>query len=251
MMRILIKIISVLIVVGVFNSCKTAKSNYYSYSTVTYTIDSLKTPLYSNHLISYGDYVIEFKLGLKKTIDMYANSHKITSIGFDTLGIYLISGANKLFYEFDTFAIQNKLVKTGDLKDKSYGQTFNFQPRDTSSSSPSYGPLKETQINKITCYVSEVKSVNTPGADSIQTKIILIKSRKFNSLYKINGIKFPDSVYCIVGFQVVDMKNRIALVQEIESMQPLKANEKQICDHMIQTIKSLPVDSLRHSFSQN
>lgn len=65
--------------------------------------------------------------------------------------------------------------------------------------------------------------------DTIKQEAVLIKNKKFNSLYKMDGIKFTDSNYCIVGFNIYDLKNKQNFLQEIESMNPLTKKQKYIC----------------------
>ncbi len=66
--------------------------------------------------------------------------------------------------------------------------------------------------------------------------MLLIKSKKFNSVYNINGIKFTDNNYCIVGFYVYDAKKKEGFSEEINAMRPLTKKEKKICEMMVEKI---------------
>jgi hypothetical protein len=186
--------------------CSTSKETYYSYTVGTYTFDTVKHFFYSDNLISYGDYLFEFK----KKINIHRIVHKdsdSTSTYSDTIGVYLLSSTNKLYYEFDTFSLKHTVVKVGKIADKQFGLKFNSL--DTGyPSDVSFKPAKKILINNINCFIAEIVSNNKIENDSIVQKIILIKKVKFNSLYKVNGIKFPDSNYCIVGFKIYDLMKK-------------------------------------------
>lgn len=242
-MRITYKLISFLIIIQFLYGCTTSKEIYYSYKVGTYSLHIVKNFIYSDDLISYDDYLFEFKIKININNVLHGDSDS-TSIYSDTIGVYLLSGANKLYYEFDTFAIKNKVVKIGKFADKQFGFKFNFSGTD-STSNLSFTSPKEVVTNNIHYFITEIVSNNKTADDSINQKLLLIKNEKFNSLYKVHGIKFPDSNYCIVGFHIYDFKNRQSIFQEIESIKPLTEKQKKICASIVKKSKLCIVDTIK------
>jgi hypothetical protein len=237
------KLISFLAIVQFLYGCTISKENYYSYKVGTYTIDTVKHFFYSDNLISYGDYLFEFKNRLNINRIIQGDSDA-TSTYYDTAGVYLLSGQDKLYFEFATFGLNNEVIKIGRLTDKQLGFKFNSLGTGPPSDG-SFTPPEKTVINNINCFITEIISNNKRENDSIDQKIVLIKNKKFNSLFKINGIVYPDADYCIVGFHIYDLKNKENFLQDIESMRPLTEKEKSICAKMVERSKSCVVDTIK------
>lgn len=233
----------ILIIVLFLIGCRPSKENYYSYKVNNYTRDTVKQFIYSYNLISYGDYLFEFKDRVNFISNLYGNS-ETNSISYDTIGVYLLSLKNKLYYEFDTFTLKSNLVKNGKLSDKEYG--FKFNSLDTHGASDvSFTTPKKTMMNNIDCFITEIVLDNKTDNDSIQQTAVLIKKKKFTSLYKINGIKFRDRNYCIVGFNIYDLKKNQSFLQEIESMKPLTEKEIYICTNIIKKSQTYVTDTTK------
>jgi hypothetical protein len=201
--------------------------------------------LYDSRLISYGDDLFEFitKLGLHQNIN--GDSLLSESRSYDTVGVYLLSGANKLFYEFDRFSLENNVKKVGKLGNKPFGENFKFSTSEPRAN-VSYGPLERIVINNIPCFASTVISNDSLAADdSVNQKVLLIKKTHFNSLFKIRGVKFIDSHYCIIGVQLYDCKQKQGFSQEIDQMRVLTESEKAICKNMLEASKKCIVDTVR------
>ena len=237
-------LIGFLIIAEFLYGCTTSKEIYYSYRVNTYTIDTVKHFIYSDNLISYSDYLFEFRnrMNVNRTVNGGFDS---TSISYDTIGVYLLSGTtNKLYYEFDTFALKNKVVKIGILTDKQFGYKFTL-PAHQSTSDVSFTPPKKKVINNIDCFITQIFSNNKTENDSMNVEMVLIKNETFNSLYKMNGVKFTDSNYCIVGLHIFFLKKKESFLQDIESMKPLTEKEKDICANMIKKSKLCVVDTIK------
>ena len=242
-MLILFRLIKLFTSAVVLYGCTTPKEIFYSYKVNTYTTGPVKQFIYSNNLISYGDYLFEFKD--RENRNRIVDSHSDTTyIHYDTIGVYLLFRIDKLYYEFDTFTLKNEVVKIGRLTEKEFG--FKFSPTVTNSYADfSFTPPKHIIINNINCFITEIVPSKKIEDDSIKQELILIKNTKFNSLYKMNGIKFTDNNYCIVGFHIYDLNKKQGLLQEIESMRPLTDKEKAICESMIKKSKSAIVDTIK------
>ncbi len=244
-MRILVNSMIFLSCAGLLYCCTASKKTYYSYKENTYIIDSVKHLLYDSRLISYGDDLFEFrtKVGLQRS--MKGDSLLSESRSYDTVGVYLSSGANKLFYEFDRFSLENNVIKVGKLENKPFGESFTFSTSEPRAN-VSYGPLARKVINDVPCFVSTIISNNPLTADdSVNQKVLLIKNPHFNSLFKIRGLKFIDSHYCIIGFQLYDRKQKQGFFQEIDQMRVLTEGEKAICKNMLEASKQYNVDTVR------
>ncbi len=242
MRKAIIILITILAIQFLFG-CKGSNEIYYSYKSNWYTIDTVKRFITSNSLISYGDYLFEFKRTTKVINELRGESDSVTSsIYYDTTGVYLLGDKNRLYFEFDTFALENKIVKTGKLFQKPFGQLY---PDSISSEEVIYSTPVDTVINSINCFYSRVVPRNRNGRDSADVKVILLKKPKFNSLYKIGGGKFPDKDYCIVGFNAYSFKNNDGFVQEVDALRPLTEKEKSICKSMLMKSKIAVIDTIR------
>jgi hypothetical protein len=226
------------LVVSFLYGCKMPKEVYYSYQVNSYVIDTTKRLVTSSSLISFGDFLFEFHVKINIRNELGLESGKVkSSIEYDTVGIYLLQNKNPLYCELDTFAIQNKVIKTGKLWEKLYGQHFDSSDLVQPKPSPYFFPV-DTIINNIKCYYATVNRANENSGDYNEIKIILIKKPKFNSLNKISGAVFPDKDYCIIGINAHSFKNNDGFVQEIDALRPLTEKEKSICESMIVKSKS-------------
>lgn len=238
-MAAIVRLISLLFITSTLSFCKVSKQPFYSYKTATYSTDSVKRLLYYNHLISYGDYLFEFKITTRITTDIGESQSVSETFDYDTTGVYLLSGIDGFFYEFDTFALENSILKKGKLQDKPSGQNFSFQSNGKSLD-VTFDIPQPVEVNNIPCFFTRSVENNKTGGDSIDQKILLIKNPKFNSLYKINGITFTDSNYCIVGFQILNLERKQGLLEEIASIRNLNEDERMICESMIRKVRANP-----------
>ena len=241
-MSIIKNLISFIIVAQIFHGCATIKEKYFCYKVGTYTVDTVKELLYSENLISYGDYLFEFKERINLVTNMYGSESTITEY-HDTIGVYLLS-KNKLYYEFDTFALKNNVVKIGKIIDKTSGFKYTFPPANAVSD-VSFTPPKKTVINNIPCFITQIVSNNKTVNDTMNVEMVLIKDKTFNSPYKMNGVKFSDADYCIVGVRLYLLKKKAAFLQDIQSMRQLTDKEKAICESMIKKSKLSVVDTIK------
>lgn len=163
---------------------------------------------------------------------MHGDEEPVNSIMYDTIGVYLVSGKDQLYYEFDSFALKSKIIKHGPLSEK--GSGVNLSPvKKTDSSDTYYGPTEEVLINGIPCFYSSIISKKESAADTVEQKVVLIKNEHLNSLYKIKGVEFTNKEYCIVGIDQHLLTQNESLVEEIKNLRPLTANEKKICSTML------------------
>lgn len=229
-----------------FLSCKTTKNIYFAYKVDTYAIDSLKRFVTSSRVISFGDYLFEFRISTNFSDTLQGETGTIsTFVYFDTIGVYLLRSKEKVFYEFDTFALKNSLIKTGMRSKKEFGHRF--PDSDTiSTDQDSIEPfiIVDTLINNIQCSYTKLNPIKKNN-DSVEIKMTLFKNKNFNSLYKIGGFKFPDKDYCIVGYSAYSPKKKAGFVQELNALRPLTELEKNICENMVIKSRSCIVDTIK------
>ncbi len=232
------------LIASILFGCKMPKQNYYSYKVNSYVIDTTKRLVTSSSLISFGDYLFEFnvKINIKNELRLESRTVKST-IEYDTVSIYLLQNRYSLYFELDTFDIKNKIIKTGKLWEKLYGQHFDSSSLVQVKPSPYFVPV-DTIINNIKCYYATVETPNKTAEGNNEIKILLIKKPNFNSLNKIGGAIFPDKDYCIIGIDAYSFKGNDGFVQEIDALRPLTEKENSICESIIAKCKSADVDTL-------
>ncbi|MBK6379111.1 MAG: hypothetical protein IPF72_04945 [Chitinophagaceae bacterium] len=180
--------------------CKTSKEKFYAYKVESYTIDTTKRLLSSSNVISYGSYLFEFIQRANIINVLHGESGSLTSsVSYDTVSVYLLENKTNLYYSFDTFSLKNSLLKTGKLSDKEFGVRLNPSEKPDTTF---FSPPVEVLINKIKCFYTEVISKNKNMNDTFELKMTMIKNANLNSLYKINGAKFTDENFCIVGLNI-------------------------------------------------
>ena len=221
-------------IIILLTGCSVLKKPFYSYIVNSYGIDTVdgKKLYFFNNMISCGDYLFEFvvKINVNKSYKGAEIINQTTKL--DTTGVYILSAKNKQFYLFDTFTLTNKLTKSGPLADKKYGQRISFIEH-LDSSDTYYGSLKNTTVNGIPCYTSELIPIKINLNDSIRQEVTLIKKENFNSLYKFIGVEYTDKAYCIIGINVFNKNINQDFVQEIENLRELTEQERNICNLML------------------
>jgi len=215
-------------------SCSSNRKTYYAYKVNTYGVNSNtgKQIIASSSLISYGNHLFEFKNRLNLESPDQNDSAAIINFSYDSIGVYLLTSKKKLYYEFDSFADVSRLIKKGSLTSKPSGFRFS-QAAASDSTDIFYGPLKEVLKNDIQCFYVDLLSAKEASPYPAEQKLILIKKKRFNSLYRINGLEFTDKDYCIVGYSIFFPTINNASFQELVSLRPLTEEENKICKSLI------------------
>jgi hypothetical protein len=225
-------------VILLLNACVATKKMFYSYETNWYSIDSAKHLISPTRVISYGDYMFEFKIRTNINTEIYPNPDSVvSSTSYDTIGVYLISKEKQNFFEFDTFDLKSNIVKSGKWTEKETGTSLKSLEKDLRpNNSANFSSQRDTIINNILCFYSSTFSKKSDG-DTIEEKLISVKNRYLNSLYKIQGMKFEDDSFCIVGFSFFDPKSKEMSYQDINNLRLLTEKERQICESMVRKAK--------------
>ncbi len=220
-------------------SCKVSNSHY-SYKLTTYSISNniIEELPYINQLISYNEYLFEFKLDVRQIDTLYAKSGKLLSHRYyDTSGIYLLNPGNKQYVEFDTFSTNHKVVKAGKFSDKEFGVRLSDS---TLQSAPFFlnKILKDTFLWGKTLYYIDTIQKSSSGTDSILTHIFFIKDINFTSMYELNSGVYPDPEYSMVGYSTYFFEQKIMAAGVLENMRHLTKDENKICKLMIKKARS-------------
>lgn len=215
-------------------SCNTAKTTSYSFNIDRYVIDTANHLLGFSSLISYGDYLFEYKITTHFNTIINHRGESSQSVVYDTTGVYLLSGKTKRYCEFDSFGLNSKILGKGPFSAKPTGAGVTpVQQVAPDSSDAYYGPPQPVSINRVACYYSHVMLKSDAPEDSTLQSAILVKKENFNSLYKIRGIQFMDTAYCIIGFRKTHLLNDETFVEQINNLRPLTDKEIKICKLMI------------------
>lgn len=214
-------------------------SRYYFYKLNTNVINKgIKNTISSVRYISYGKYLFEFKDILSNSSEMKDGKIVLGKSIIVNSGVYMIiDNGKKTFYEYDTFSTNNKLIKKGDLADKNNGTDFEFK-NEKIDSNLQYKELAKIDRNNMLYYEAEIgqKNVNNDDIDII--KILLVNYPDFNSIYKINGIKYLDTAYTVLGFNIKNSNRTEEFSNELDSLRLLNRQEIKICEDLIRKGKS-------------
>lgn len=234
-------------IILLFNSCRISNKIFYSYKSVNYDVgENKKEDLkITSRLISYDGCLFEFKMQKKFNDTVFIESNKkVSSVYYDTIGVYLLPYKTNLYFEFDTFAVKNKLIKSGYITDKAFGQKFPAYS-DTSSNFYKNKIPKDTLIYGQDYFYVDSLIKNKDGVDSILYKILLFKNPDFISNYKMGIIDFQDKEYCAVGYHIYYYEQQTALLGIIEDMRPLTKEENKICAAMLKRVMKYNTDSIK------
>ncbi len=222
-----------------FAGCKISTPKYYSFTVKRYSsTDSIKIPFSKSSFISYGDYLFEFKEMINTINHVYLTKEPESTSKYDTVGVYLLKVKDSMYYEFDTFAVNNGLIKSELLKNKKNGISSPLKSDSDVYEKVNYKlSNKDTLINNVKIFRSSIiyKKKNQVD-DTLKMEYRLLKNNNFTSPYKIFGINYPDSNYSIAGIYVYNTKNHDCWLEEIDDMRYLTEEEIKICSIMIRKI---------------
>lgn len=214
--------------------CKSAKKVSYSFNVERYVVDTAKHLLDFSSLLSYGNYLFEYKIHTHYTKVIKGEGEPLLTAVYDTTGVYLLSGKNKLYCEFDSFSLKSNILSKGPFSSKLKGATVTpVRQVSADSSDTYYKPPQSMVLNNIPCYYSDIVFKNAPLKDTVQQSVLLIKKENLNSLYKIRGIEFMDPAYSIVGFRKTHLLKTDLFEERINNLRPLTEKEIEICKYMI------------------
>ena len=225
-------------VMAFYTSCATAQPPFYAYTVNIYTTDTGRHLISRDGIISYKDYVIEFRMS-QNTLSEYildkeegTRELKSSITTYDTIGLYLIY--NKRYFEFDTFALQGKLLKTGPLGEKSDGYKLGEGKLSYTYAPPKVGIAKDTVMGGIHCFYANVLQDNGADTGKFLIRLVLFKLKHLNSLHKAYGANWHNDEFCVMGMMAQDKASKDGYVEEVADLRPLTAAERKICESLIQ-----------------
>lgn len=234
----------VFILLGVLAGCTTAQQTFYSYKVDSYYIGQSKEQFAASHVISCGDYLVEFntkvKIDTKGISDAEEGIIKLVgqTVTYDTVSVYLLM-PNGQYAEFDSFSAAGKLLKKGLMADKEQG-IKRGATTDTATQTtalpvpPTFTNPKDTVINNVPCYYSDVVRIKNTLLDTVGMRYFLVKKQAFSSVYKMLGLKWKSNDYTIVGLQQYMYANGEGYIEKIANLRPLTAAERKICESLIE-----------------
>jgi hypothetical protein len=244
-MKITFTFFSIVLLTMLLYSCKPAKTIFYSYKVDAYTTDTGRHLLTSSRLISCGDYLFEFKMQRMNNMeyDYYKGEGRTelrsSTTKYDTIGVHLL--ANRQFIEFDTFAVNAKVIKRDSIGRKGSGFTMGDGSTVINYMPPFISNPKDTSVNNIPCYFVDILgSAISPVSDTASTKFFLLKNKNFTSLLKAYGLTAMNNEYCIVSLCYYHKLKQESYLEEIDSLRPVTAAERAICESLI-TKAGLPL----------
>ncbi|MES2371764.1 MAG: hypothetical protein V4557_04230 [Bacteroidota bacterium] len=187
--------------------------------------------------ISFSPYLFEFNIRVNQYDSILDNTgQKMSSITFDTASIYLIDINKKLFFEFDSFKTNAKLISSGQLQNKKYGAKLKENKAIEADTAFTKDLLRDTIVfgKKLSYYSSVEKNVN--NADSMITHIFFLKNPNFISIHDIPNRLVKDGSYSMVGFSVHLIEQNVSVSNELEVFQPLNQFDEKICIGIINTM---------------
>jgi hypothetical protein len=227
------------VVFALLASCGTAQQVFYTYKVDSYYMGQSKEQFTTSHVISCGDYLVEFRMRTNYKDSAIAKDGEIRLAGrvvtYDTLGVYLLT-PDRRYFEFDTFTVNANMRRQGPIADKEFGiKPVAASPEankeaDATGKKPTYSPLVDTVINNIACYYTdEVRN----KSDSFGIRVYLVKNKQLTSIYKLLGGKWPNGEYCIVGMQAYLYEGGDGHTERIAELRPLTTTERKICESLI------------------
>ncbi len=218
-----------------FGSCGLGKQSNYTYRMGLFQVDTSKTLLSESDYISYKEYLFEFNTNIKINSEIRIFSKTSSSLVVrDTTSVYLIT-KNGTCYEFDSFRVNNKLVKDFPLRDKPFGMKIDPIAKEKTNNTIFSSPERAIE-NNLAYHFSIVRD-NSKRHDSMELKFILFKAKDFHSLYEFSGYKFTNDRYRIVGISLFDKYRKTGFTEEFLQRRELTDIELNICSSMAKTIK--------------
>lgn len=228
-----------ILVVGLAG-CTLAQRVFYSYQVDNYLTGKLNKRFTTSHVISCGDYLLEFNLKKNLVGDNNGEFDLLSdTVTYDTVSVYLLVPDGQ-YMEFDSFSVGGKLLRKGPMTDKSKGIKRGAMAADTAAQ-PTALPVpamftdpKDTVINNIPCYYSDVVRIKNTLLDTVGMRYFLVKKQPFSSVYKMLGLKWKSNDYTIVGLQQYMYADGEGYIEKISNLRPLTNAEHKICESLIQ-----------------
>lgn len=220
-----------------FGSCTLRKGYSYTQKTLIEFDTIQKKTILNDHMISYGSYLFEFKIGIYRNDTFNIISKTQTSNQrIDTFGVYLLDPIEKKYFEFKSFSSSSKILSKGNLSQKPSG----FKLSD--STNPNYFKLFEKEILRDTILwggkLSYFKyhELNNQKKDSIVSTILFTKNLNINTKFDYYYSKFIKPKTSMVGYISENINNKERLVSTFENVIPIDKKSNKICRDLINKI---------------
>jgi len=227
--------ILLIVIIFFYSGCSTQIHNF-SYSSILYSIqNNIKTDMKSHgNYISYKPFLFEFNIRANQINSLDEKTGKIfTFFSFDTMSVHLIDTNEKMFFEFDSFKINSKIISNGEIQNKKTGVSLVENNAINDDTTFRGNVLKDTLVwgKKLLYYSSGLKNIK--NADSVITTIFFIKKSNFISIQDIPNRLIKDELYSMIGFSVHLVEKNEYVIQELDDIKILTMNDDKICADMV------------------
>jgi hypothetical protein len=189
--------------------------------------------------ISFKPYLFEFNIRVNQHNSIRQNTgQSLVHFTFDTSNIYLIDVNKKLFFEFDSFKSNAKMISSGQLQNKNFGAILKENKSIEADTFFKKSILRDTVIfgKNLYYYPSFQKNVN--NSDSVITNIYFMKNPYLISIHDIPNRLMKDESYSMVGFSVHLIEKELTVTDELENFRILTRFEEKICVDMINKMRA-------------
>ncbi|RYE50453.1 MAG: hypothetical protein EOP48_19735 [Sphingobacteriales bacterium] len=216
-------------------ACSDARGQHYTYKIRTYALDQGKNLLSVSRLISYEDYLFEFRTQVNIADTITDGSAPKRGITYTNKGgFYLLKNKSDLYVEFDSFSLNNKIVKKGKIAEKEFGVKSGGYDTSTYSNRALFKTLPiDTVINNVHCSYIDIDLAAAKLDSALEQKIFLYRDKSFNSFYKLGNSNYFDPNYCIIGIYFFDNRLKQGYLEEPDQLRRLTKEEEKICAAII------------------
>ena len=173
---------------------------------------------------------------VKQYDSVLQTGERFSSVTFDTADVYVIDPAKKLFFEFDSFKTNARIISSGQLHNKKFGVLIENKAATEADSIFNGDLLRDTVVsgNKLLYFSSVEKNIR--NADSAITHIFFLKAPNFISIHDIPKRAVKDGSFNMVGFNIHLIEQNVSVSNELEEFRTLNRFEEKICTGMINTM---------------
>lgn len=239
-MNIPIKKLAVLIICSTLlfiSGCVEQAKNFSYESIVSTTEPNISDDLsIHSYFLSFNTYLFEFNVRVTKYDSILGGSNQIfRRVEYDTLSLFVLAPDTRMYYEFNTFDTNNKLIASGPFSKKPAGMRL-LDTVQKSTESKYEITLKDTMLwNQKLYYFSEIQK-DRSNQDSVLANVFFLKEKNFTSLYDLMTTKFVNPSFSMVGFSYHYIEQKIVAQSVLKNLRPLTSKEEAICSSIVKKI---------------
>jgi hypothetical protein len=231
----------------IYFAFKADEEKGFSYNVSSYFIkeNKIDTIPFHGDFISFKGYLFEFKTIYRSasgiTLDLKTGAETLNENSWiDTVGIFVLDGTKRTFYEFSSFSDTCLFVRKGKISKKGSGiqfsDTLSTMQRDNCILE---GDLRDTIINtQHVLYTGFSQKAKIEPKVSILNagKMYFTKEKDFVTYFTFEIGSLTKENYPIVGVEgfVADKQGIFKMM--LEDIKPLTPNQEKICNHLVKLV---------------